>query len=143
MSAHIKRRVVKSGIRYLVYYRLGGGRSKHYYAGSFKTPAKAEEHLQWIRYQIAAGTLRPERARPKRERPESVYFAQLGDLIKIGVSVAPETRARALNAELLHVEDGGREREDELHSAFAHLRVRGEWFRDDARIRRYLAKVAA
>lgn len=66
----------------------------------------------------------------RREFPVSdqVYFARLGDLVKIGISHDPVERANSLNAELLTAIDGGRDLEARLHREFADLRVRGEWF---------------
>jgi hypothetical protein len=58
-------------------------------------------------------------------------------LIKIGSAANPVTRLRSLqtgSAERLHLVctlEGSRVEEAELHRRFAHLRVRGEWFRPD------------
>lgn len=138
--AHIKRRALKSGFRWIVYYRLNGRDGPLEYAGSFRSLEKAEEQRDWIHMRMAAGKpLRGLRGTRKTDRPEIVYFARLGDLIKIGVSKDPRRRAKDLNAELIHLEHGGRERERELHRAFKDARIRGEWF--DAnydRIQRYL-----
>lgn len=65
----------------------------------------------------------------RKQLPEYVYFARLGDRIKIGVSRDPEDRARLLNAELLGTCLGSSELERDLHTEFASIRDRGEWFR--------------
>jgi hypothetical protein len=64
-----------------------------------------------------------------------VYFIRGGDLIKIGTSANPAGRLRemqtgnAMELSLIGTFQGGRRQERELHMRFAHLRVRGEWFR--------------
>lgn len=60
---------------------------------------------------------------------ECVYFARLGDLIKIGRSRDPVARAEQLNATLLALMPGGRKLESTLHRKFAAHRESGEWFR--------------
>lgn len=69
-------------------------------------------------------------------RTHIVYFAELGGLIKIGISDDPERRARHLNAVLLGTCPGSRKIERELHDEFADLRERGEWFRAEPRLLR-------
>lgn len=55
-----------------------------------------------------------------------VYFARIGDVIKIGFSRDPKLRARQLGADaLLHAEPGTWEDEQRLHAAFVHLKVPG------------------
>jgi hypothetical protein len=83
----------------------------------------------------------PVQKEPVRQRRllpgPDVYFARLGDLIKIGISKDPEARAYSLNAELMGTLPGGRTLEKELHKEFVALRERGEWFRvDDALLAR-------
>lgn len=75
----------------------------------------------------------PELYRPaarKRRGKQSVYFAKLGSLVKIGISVNPETRVQSIGAVLVATEPGGRAREMELHSQFGEARERLEWFRE-------------
>jgi hypothetical protein len=50
-------------------------------------------------------------------------------------------RCRDLHAELLVVEEGGVERERELHRRFGASRVRGEWFRPTVALRAYVRAV--
>jgi hypothetical protein len=71
---------------------------------------------------------------PPPPRPGFVYFARLGDLIKIGISKRPEERAYALNAELLVTLDGDTDLERSFHEEFADLRERNEWFRAEPRL---------
>lgn len=61
----------------------------------------------------------------------SVYFAQRrkGGLIKIGWSRSVSARMRVLKAKLLGSIKGERSAEKATHKEFAHLRVRGEWYR--------------
>lgn len=61
--------------------------------------------------------------------PGYIYFARLGDLIKIGFSQNPEARIRGFNGLLLATCEGNRELEAEFHAEFADLCERGEWFR--------------
>lgn len=63
-----------------------------------------------------------------------IYFARLGDLVKVGFSKNPDERVHRLNALLLGVCKGNRELEAELHSEFSDLHERGEWFRADPRL---------
>lgn len=87
------------------------------------------------------GQVRPEgyteiqrEAHPVDLRTERVYFARLGNLIKIGVSVDPLNRVRSFNAGLIGSVEGGRELEKQLHIEFADLRERGEWFKAKKRL---------
>lgn len=75
-----------------------------------------------------------QRATAPSSKTGYIYFARLGDLIKIGYSKDPELRAQSLSAELLATCMGDREYEAELHSEFGDLRERGEWFRTDPRL---------
>lgn len=63
----------------------------------------------------------------------SVYFAQRRrrGLIKIGYSrgVTRRLKSKEIRARLLGSIPGFRKEERETHARFAHLRVRGEWFR--------------
>jgi hypothetical protein len=76
----------------------------------------------------------------------SVYFAKVGDYIKIGYSADPASRMTTVTrngtrpddiqygtrAELLGWIPGDRKRETWLHRRFAEHHVAGEWFRIDA-----------
>lgn len=62
-----------------------------------------------------------------------VYYARRGARIKIGVSLNPVVRTKALDCTLLGVEPGhdcnernGQERI--AHQRWAHLHIKGEWF---------------
>lgn len=67
----------------------------------------------------------------------SVYFllSEEAKAIKIGHSVSPEFRLdeyqkySPFKLRLLGAIKGGLPKERELHRRFAHLRMRGEWFR--------------
>lgn len=140
MTVFIRARSSHKGIRWQVIYRTGGRKSPLRSAGTYATRAEAERAGEAVSLSIAG--LQPVRESPRRRRDRKVYIAELGGLLKIGHSVDPDKRCRNLNATLLHVEDGGLQRERELHARFAHLRVRGEFFRPGARgeIRRYISR---
>jgi hypothetical protein len=140
-SVYVSQRPSKaSGMRYIVRYRIGGRAGRTVHAGSFSSFVEAERCRHQIELEIARGKLHVDSPPTTRVREEKVYFARLADLIKIGVSIDPERRARELNAELLRVERGGRKRESELHAEFAKQHVSGEWFYNHPSIERYIAK---
>lgn len=62
----------------------------------------------------------------------SVYYVRLSDRVKIGTSVDPVARIRAMalpRASLIAVEPGGIAMEQVRHQQFDHLRITGsEWF---------------
>jgi hypothetical protein len=70
-----------------------------------------------------------------------VYFAKPyggGSLIKIGRSKHPLKRAGQLHCNLLRVIPDDGCTEAEVHELFAHLRTKGEWFRADIELTRYI-----
>lgn len=75
------------------------------------------------------------------------YFVRDGDVIKIGSSMRPEERIAGLqtgNGRLLEVMAiVPMEIADEFatHQRFAHLRVRGEWFRAEADLLRFISGI--
>lgn len=85
---------------------------------------------------------------PQSECDGVVYFAQSGDQgpIKIGWSQDVERRILELqtaNAHRLHLLGtipGRLEDEMKTHARFAHLRMEGEWFRNDPEIHTYLSQ---
>ena len=84
--------------------------------------------------------------RPKRE--QFVYFIECAGLIKIGVSVNPETRLASIQtanghtARLLATVPGGTRLERQLHEKFKASRVGGEWFKPTNEIREYLREIS-
>lgn len=70
----------------------------------------------------------------------SVYFAQRrqGGLIKIGWSRSVSARMRSLKTKLLGAIPGDKGNEVGVHNQFAHLWVRGEWFRPTDELLRYI-----
>lgn len=89
------------------------------------------------------------RARDKRRTEqggEHVYFVrrESDGLIKIGFSNSVVDRVRHLSGELrtridiLATISGGAALEASLHERFAHLRVRGEWFRPEGALAEYM-----
>lgn len=71
----------------------------------------------------------------------SVYFAQRrkGGLIKIGYSRNVKPRVQTIRAKVIGAVPGEREVEKKLHKRFAHLRVRGEWFRPEDDLLEYIS----
>lgn len=123
----IKRMTKTAGPRWMVRYRLGGRGARLVTWGTYRDPQTAQEVCDEVNLAISGGRLRPRSSRDLRQ--EFVYFARLGALLKIGVSVEPKERCRSLNAELLAFQSGGRDLERRLHERFSHLRETGEWFR--------------
>lgn len=81
-----------------------------------------------------------------------IYFIQSGDseFVKIGYCLGkPETRLRQLQCgnpeplRLIAVRDGSRDDESYWHQQFAHLRVRGEWFKWCDEIKEYATPLLA
>lgn len=76
-----------------------------------------------------------------------VYFVRSGKLIKIGFTKDLEGRVSRLQTgspydlQLLASIDGTRRDEQALHSRFANLNVRGEWFRGHSSLMAYIRKV--
>jgi hypothetical protein len=95
-----------------------------------------------------------ERKREQRELKSDgsaggkVYFARVGDRIKIGFSKNPWARLDSLKTgsptppELLGYVAGTIETERSLHDRFKHLRENLEWFRSDPELLEYIATVA-
>lgn len=99
----------------------------------------AKKRNRDVCYFDADGMVRSEAAEAAAEKvalPPSaayVYFAQLGDLIKIGISIDPERRARELNAILLGAFPGSVEVEKKVQREFADSHYRNEWYKADAK----------
>lgn len=79
----------------------------------------------------------------KINKNDFVYFAKAGDTIKIGKSVQPLARVRSLRTanptiEIIHVEYGGFDREQELHKLFKEDRLQREFFTFSSAIKTYL-----
>lgn len=76
--------------------------------------------------------------------PDRVYFIRMRDLIKIGYAAAIKQRVSAIAdimpypVELLHHIPGDRFSEEYHHWKFGHLRVKGEWFKDDPELLDYI-----
>lgn len=82
-----------------------------------------------------------------RDFAEVVYFVAGGDFIKIGYTSCIEKRFSSLDASvpfdiaLEATVPGDRELETSLHRAFAHERVKGEWFRRSDRLASLVAHI--
>jgi len=73
------------------------------------------------------------------DRQTWIYYVRIGNLIKIGTSMALATRFRAIRPnEVLALVPGGEQRENELHWEFAHLRVNGEYFHPGAALQKHV-----
>lgn len=76
--------------------------------------------------------------------PDRVYFIRMRDLIKIGYTAALKQRLSSIGdtmpypIELLHDVPGDRFSEAWHHWRFDHLRVKGEWFKDDPELLDYI-----
>lgn len=76
----------------------------------------------------------------QQELKAQVYYARLGNRVKIGYSLDVQRRMGHIQPEeLLVVEPGGIRREAERHAEFADLRVVGEWFRYEGRLADHIA----
>lgn len=77
------------------------------------------------------------------------YFVRDGDMIKIGSSMRPKERISALQGavarllEVLAVVPMEVADEFETHRRFAHLRVRGEWFRAEVDLLQFIENIKA
>lgn len=75
-----------------------------------------------------------------------VYFVGAAGLIKIGHAKCVNARMSALQCgcpiqlHLALVIDGGRDREQELHDRFRHLRQHGEWFVHRGELAQFIAR---
>lgn len=74
----------------------------------------------------------------------SVYFARRegNGLIKIGWSANVPNRMIALKAKLIGAVPGDEDDEKSLHERFAHLRVKGEWFKPADELLAYIRQEA-
>lgn len=79
----------------------------------------------------------------------TIYFVTDGSAIKIGYSATPDTRIRDLQIahhtelKVLGCIEGEPRDEKRLHKQFAHLKVRGEWFRSDPELLDFIASEGA
>ena len=95
----------------------------------------------------------------RSKHSEKIYFIRAGNLVKIGRSVNPRERLKALRsdkkqtiipeqvdmseAEIIAVFPGGRRVESALHFQFRRYRVAGEWFRLTREVRDFALNRAA
>lgn len=102
---------------------------------------------------------KPERTKPKNlwrwsqvdrmlmggaDSRHRVYFIEMNEFIKIGYSSNLERRIENLalghpyEIRLLHDIEGSFDLETDLHRRFAHIHVRGEWFRKEQELLDYI-----
>lgn len=113
------------------------------------------QHLReaWASFEIYAAD-HPEEAWPNAIEPRrrdvtsvdahgTVYFARVGELIKIGWTSNLSPRMSHLHADaVLFTRPGTRHDEKALHAMFNHLLVRGrEWFRPDPELLAFIAEL--
>jgi hypothetical protein len=78
-----------------------------------------------------------------------IYYIQAGEYLKIGYTGSPTADGRLaalqtaspLDLRILATEPGEVVDETALHRRFAHLRVRGEWFRFEGELLDHVARV--
>lgn len=79
----------------------------------------------------------------------STYFVRVGDAIKIGAATNFKTRLQSLQTgqveliEVLAVVPASLIDEFKTQQLFAHLRIRGEWFRNDAELLYFIEQAKA
>lgn len=111
-----------------------------------------EEMYEWLPKMLAEREAKIPKPRPIDLIPDpitTVYFIQGGDHIKIGITNGPVAkRLKALSTAhhqelvlLATQEDASGKLEIELHERFAHLRVRGEWFRAEPDLLAYIEAI--
>lgn len=86
----------------------------------------------------------PDKA-PRRGVRDVVYYIEVDGLIKIGFSsdFARRLRQYPPSAKVLAVEDGGKDRERQMLTRFAYLRVaRQEWHRKDSALMDHIKQIA-
>jgi hypothetical protein len=86
--------------------------------------------------------------RPKLKRARQtdgvVYFVRFGGLVKIGWTSNLKRRMSDVpNEEILGTTAGTMEDEKRCHAAFAHLRVKGEWFTPEPDLMAFISDVTA
>lgn len=88
----------------------------------------------------AGQAYRDQRAEQRAREDPKVYFLRFGDRVKIGYTGNLAQRLRALpHDELLGTIPGDESTEWDLHERFAHLRIKGEWFRAEPELLEFIA----
>lgn len=124
----------------------GGGKCTEPPAPGDSVVALCPLHREVLRLEIGREHAERRRLEPGQlmsrrphAHPPLVYFGRRGDLIKIGTSTNVTDRAQALDLdEILVTVPGGRREEKQVHAAFAHLRHRGEWYRQAPELTAFL-----
>lgn len=82
----------------------------------------------------------PLRGQPPRVEPRQgyVYFADFGDLVKIGYSVNPKMRVRSLGGKLIGYQPGTFKDERAFHFRFGAYWAHGEYFRNEGSLAEYV-----
>lgn len=86
---------------------------------------------------------RPGQYERRRRVEPVVYYARIGNRVKIGTTIDLKQRMSSLNPEqLLATEPGGPQLEAQRHGEFAQLRTHGEWFRLEDPLTGHIAALA-
>lgn len=130
----------RRGDSWEVYVRVNG----HLYTKAFPLATRPADMLAWRAHvvgekcnSITLAAMEARRLPPTVGAWCYIYFAQSGDAVKIGRAVDPCQRVRDLQTAhagelvLLAAVAGHQSLEGAIHTRFAHLRTRGEWFRLD------------
>jgi hypothetical protein len=75
-------------------------------------------------------------------RPAGADVVKIGKAFDVAKRLASLQTGQSARLELLAELPGGHRLEAELHKRFAHLRVRGEWFRAEPELLAYVVEVA-
>ena len=116
-----------------------------YYRMAGRAYVITDENLRWITKALEREAIE-NYGRNERAKGNSgvVYFIEGGDFIKIGFTRSPAARSKHLMTDspyepkVLHLEPGTYKTEKLFHRQFAHLRIRGEWFRKAPEILEYI-----
>jgi hypothetical protein len=79
---------------------------------------------------------------PRRGDAGKVYFAQIGQLVKIGYSTNVSQRMKDIRATLIHAYPGSLRDERAAHLRFGAQYERGELFRPEGELADFLVSVA-
>jgi hypothetical protein len=130
--AHVH--VKKAKGRSYLYYWTGQG---HIRLPDMDDPAFSDalEEAQLVRWRASKLTLPPMSLLLEGPTGDDLYFIRAADAVKIGRTVDVWNRLKKMQADnaaelecVCRLPNKGREEKD-WHERFAHLRIRGEWFR--------------
>lgn len=118
----------------------------------------ASNHEEAERRKLAGTVVVPQQTSPIRKRPTSlpvryaslqlaiqvVYYARIGNRVKIGTSTNLPTRMQVIRPEeIMVLEAGGFDVEQRRHLQFKALRTHGEWFKLEGALVEHIAQLRA